>query len=102
MSTPPYARIVSATILVSAAVLLIGACDLCAGDPCASFALVTRQRWGARPSDGTDYQLLPVPYVIVHHTVTRTCATKSQCARIIASIQAFHMDHLSYDDIGYK
>lgn len=92
-----------ASALVAATWLfLIGACDRCAGDPCASFALVTRQRWGARPAVATDYQLLPVPYVVVHHTVTRTCATKSQCARIIANVQSFHMDHLGYDDIGYK
>lgn len=91
-----------ATFYTAIVLLAIGVTGHCAGDPCADFVLVPRQRWGANPATATDYQLLPVPYVVVHHTVTETCSKKSTCARIAQNVQTFHMDHLGYDDIGYK
>lgn len=78
--------------------------NMCARyNPCDDIAYVQRQRWDARPARDTKYQHeLPVPYAIVHHTVTGVCRKKSACARIIANLQTFHMDHLNYDDIAYK
>lgn len=71
--------------------------------PCEDIAFVQRQHWAARPATDTAYQHdLPVPYAIVHHTVTGRCRRKPTCARIVANLQSFHMDHLSYDDIAYK
>lgn len=95
MHSPNRAIIV---LTVSLVIAIAVACNC----PCHRVAFVPRQRWSARPSTSTDYQLRPVRYVIVHHTATVTCSTKSKCSRIISRIQAFHMERMDYDDIGYK
>lgn len=87
----------------SVAIIIACLASLSIADPddiCAAFTLVKRSRWGALPARSVDYQTLPVPYAIVHHTVTATCAEKSACASIAVAVQAFHMT--GYDDIGYK
>lgn len=89
---------VSSVLMVVIAIAI----GVAGNSPCHRIAFVPRHCWAARPSTSTDYQQLPVRYVIVHHTATATCTRKSTCSRIVARIQAFHMERMDYDDIGYK
>lgn len=64
--------------------------------------IVTKQRWGGRTALKVSYQIIPVPNVVIHHTVTQACDTKPECSTIISNIQNHHMNELDFDDIGYK
>lgn len=75
--------------------LLIPQVDVCP-------TIVAKQRWGGRLATAVDYQILPIRYVIVHHTVTNGCTKKSKCAGVLTNMQTYHMDQLNYQDIGYK
>ncbi|XP_059609449.1 peptidoglycan recognition protein-like isoform X2 [Phlebotomus argentipes] len=64
--------------------------------------IVTRKRWQAREPLHVFYTILPLEFVIVHHTVTNTCNAQRKCVPIVQSIQNYHMDDLKFDDIGYN
>ncbi|KAG4080681.1 hypothetical protein HA402_013211 [Bradysia odoriphaga] len=64
--------------------------------------ILTKRQWGGRTAVKVPYQIIPVPNVIIHHTVSQTCDTKSSCATIISNIQNHHMNELDFDDIGYN
>lgn len=64
--------------------------------------IITRTRWGGRIPLEVDYSLIPIEYVIVHHTVTPTCSNEKTCSEMIKSIQNFHMENLEFHDIGYN
>lgn len=64
--------------------------------------IVTKQQWGGRRAVSVPYQIIPVPNVVIHHTVTETCETKSSCSETVKNIQNHHMNELNFDDIGYK
>lgn len=70
------------------------------GDTCPD--QVAKRKWGGRVARTVDYELLPIKYVIVHHTVTAACTKKAKCAEILSNIQTYHMDQLGFDDIAYK
>ncbi|XP_026286548.1 peptidoglycan-recognition protein 2-like [Frankliniella occidentalis] len=66
--------------------------------------LVTRREWNAwdpRYAKVPDELPLPVRTVIVHHTTTRPCDSRADCAKIVLFIQdlAFDTDN---DDIPYN
>lgn len=63
--------------------------------------IIRRRKWGSRPAKTITYQLFPVRYVIIHHTVTQNCS-KLQCSQVLLAIQNYHMDNLDGDDIPYK
>lgn len=64
--------------------------------------IVSKKRWGGRMATFIKYQILPVKYVIIHHTVTDSCDSRETRSKIVENIQTYHMDNLGYDDIGYK
>nr|CAI5841749.1 unnamed protein product [Callosobruchus analis] len=70
--------------------------------PKACEGIKLRKDWEGRTPVAVDYAILPVKYVIIHHTVTPECKTELSCASIIRGIQEFHMDTLEFHDIGYK
>ncbi|XP_018329558.1 peptidoglycan-recognition protein 1-like [Agrilus planipennis] len=71
-----------------------------AGELCAN--LVSKKNWGARTPSQVDYALIPIKFVIVHHTVTTECNSDASCKETLQSIQNYHMDELDYYDIGYN
>lgn len=64
--------------------------------------IVSREQWGGKTPIVVEYTLIPVKYIIVHHTVTSGCTSLESCSNIVRSIQNFHMDNLEFHDIGYK
>ncbi|CAG9859852.1 unnamed protein product [Phyllotreta striolata] len=64
--------------------------------------IVPKQRWDGRAALTVNYTIIPVEYVIVHHTVTNECITTNGCSSVVKSIQNFHMDELDFHDIGYN
>lgn len=67
--------------------------------------LVTREKWGARPTRGTSH-LASTLGVKVHYTGDpedpAMLADHDLCARRVRSIQAAHMDGNRWNDIGYS
>ncbi|XP_014609326.1 PREDICTED: peptidoglycan-recognition protein 2-like [Polistes canadensis] len=64
--------------------------------------IISKSAWGGRGPKGINYLILPLPNVIIHHTVTPECNTQSECSRRVQSIQSYHMDTLGWHDIGYN
>lgn len=65
--------------------------------------IMRRWQWNARPPKGTAQMTLPVPYVIIHHSVMGegNCSTIAGCIEVMKEIQDFHMDGNGWDDVGY-
>lgn len=61
-----------------------------------------KRQWGGKPARGINYQLRPIRYVIIHHTVTAECSSFIECADILQGMQGYHQTELNYFDIGYK
>ncbi|CAG0881110.1 unnamed protein product, partial [Darwinula stevensoni] len=70
----------------------------CGGNP----RIVTREEWGARPPSSSSSMPTPVPFVIIHHTVTSHCFTVEACIPVVRQIQNYHMDTNGWEDIGYR
>ncbi|CAG9838203.1 unnamed protein product [Diabrotica balteata] len=64
--------------------------------------IISKARWGGRTAIAVEYAIMPVKYVIIHHTVTPQCTTEESCSKIMQSIQNFHMENLEFHDIGYN
>ncbi|XP_011336868.2 peptidoglycan-recognition protein LC [Ooceraea biroi] len=69
-----------------------------------SVRFVERNQWGAQPpSEPLKKMRLPVPYVIISHTVTDNCYTQSQCTLHVRNAQTHHMgSYNNWSDIGYN
>lgn len=63
---------------------------------------MSKDDWGGQSAKRIDYVIKPVKYIIVHHTVTQPCLTENDCSQQLANIQGYHMNDLSFNDIGYK
>ncbi|XP_071564587.1 uncharacterized protein [Temnothorax nylanderi] len=64
--------------------------------------IVERDEWGARPpSESLRPRKLPVPYVIICHTVTAFCTTQSKCANQLRIMQDYQMKN-NFSDIAYN
>ncbi|KAH8387295.1 hypothetical protein KR093_006097, partial [Drosophila rubida] len=61
-----------------------------------------KAQWGGKLALGLNYQVRPIRYVIIHHTVTSECASFTQCAEILQSTQTYHQTQLDFFDIGYN
>lgn len=70
------------------------------GQDCPQIKL--KRQWGGKPALGLNYQVRPVRYVVIHHTVTASCSGLVQCADKLQGMQIYHQNELDYDDIGYK
>ncbi|EDW51398.1 GM13088 [Drosophila sechellia] len=61
-----------------------------------------KRQWGGKPSSGLHYQVRPIRYVVIHHTVTGECSGLLKCAEILQNMQAYHQNELDYNDISYN
>ncbi|XP_045475437.1 peptidoglycan-recognition protein 2-like [Harmonia axyridis] len=64
--------------------------------------IISRERWGARVASEVEYAIVPLEYVIVHHTVTNNCHSEKSCSELLRNIQNFHMEEMEFHDIGYN
>nr|AXF35728.1 GPRP2 [Holotrichia oblita] len=64
--------------------------------------IIKKSEWGGRQADKIAYTVIPLKYVIIHHTVTSKCMDPSSCSRTLANMQNYHMGTLKFDDIGYN
>ncbi|CAL7949246.1 unnamed protein product [Xylocopa violacea] len=64
--------------------------------------IIKRSQWSTAPVKSVNYLIIPVPYVIIHHTVTPECNSKTECVARVESIRSFHMDVNGWHDIGYS
>ncbi|XP_012143502.2 peptidoglycan recognition protein S3 isoform X1 [Megachile rotundata] len=81
-------------------ILLVYVC-ITHGD-CNCPKIIKRNQWSTTDSKSVNYLVIPLPYVIIHHTVTPECSTKAQCTSRVESIRSYHMDVLGWHDIGYS
>ncbi|XP_078034019.1 peptidoglycan recognition protein S3 [Augochlora pura] len=71
-----------------------------AEDDCPS--ITKRNQWSTVEARDVNYLILPIPYVVIIHTVTPECNTKRQCSTQIESLRSHHMDILGWHDIGFS
>nr|QCQ73737.1 peptidoglycan recognition protein [Bombus impetuosus] len=73
------------------------------GDKVKNVRFIERNEWGAQPptTDLTKMKL-PVPYVIISHTVTEFCRTQAGCTFHVRYIQTFHIESRQWSDIAYN
>lgn len=64
--------------------------------------IIKRNEWSSTGAKNVNYLVIPLPYVIIHHTVTPECNTKPKCITMIETIRSYHMDTLGWSDIGYS
>ncbi|KZC11632.1 Peptidoglycan-recognition protein 2, partial [Dufourea novaeangliae] len=64
--------------------------------------IIKRSQWGGKKASSVNYLIVPIPYVVIVHTVTPECNTKAQCSTRVESIRSYHMDILQWHDIGYS
>ena len=65
---------------------------------------MTRADWAAAsPKERDVITLLPVPFVILHHTYQPgPCNSSENCEAAMLTIQHMHQDERGWFDIGYK
>ncbi|XP_068154873.1 peptidoglycan-recognition protein SA [Drosophila tropicalis] len=62
-----------------------------------------KSQWGGKPPRGDlYYQVRPIRFVVIHHTVTSECAGFLECAEILQNIQSYAQNELNYNDISYN
>lgn len=65
--------------------------------------IILREEWNARePIAKHNLTERPAPYVVIHHSATRSCFSEAKCKRLVKSFQNFHMDTRKWDDIAYN
>ncbi|XP_032669104.1 peptidoglycan-recognition protein 2-like [Odontomachus brunneus] len=64
--------------------------------------IISRSQWTIAPAGDVNYLILPIPYVVIQHTVTPECETYDACKKRVENIRSFHMNDLGWDDIGYS
>lgn len=64
--------------------------------------IISRKRWGSQAAKSVVYQIVPVKYVVIHHTVTPSCNTTLKCSNLLLNMQNYHINDLKGDDIPYK
>ncbi|KAB0802152.1 hypothetical protein PPYR_04338 [Photinus pyralis] len=86
-------------------VVLVFVCVFCFGIVTANAPkIIDRSGWGAKSSSKPQQSLAqnPVPYVIIHHSVTEPCNDEASCKRMVKVFQNDHMTRNHWDDIGYN
>ncbi|KAF3420696.1 hypothetical protein E2986_01331 [Frieseomelitta varia] len=73
------------------------------GDKIKNVRFIERNEWGAQPpATGLIKMNLPVPYVIISHTVTEFCETQSECTFFVRNMQTYHIESRKWSDISYN
>ncbi|XP_055523357.1 peptidoglycan-recognition protein 2-like [Wyeomyia smithii] len=70
--------------------------------PKACSIIVKRAQWNSQKSTNVTYQIRPVPWVVIHHTVTPECNELNACKARVRSIQDYHQKVNKWSDIGYN
>lgn len=65
-------------------------------------SIIGRNEWSSVPAGEVNYLIVPIPYVVIQHTVTPECNTREACTARVDGIRGYHMDQLGWDDIGYS
>ncbi|CAD1475992.1 unnamed protein product, partial [Heterotrigona itama] len=53
--------------------------------------IIKRSEWTDIEPRSVNYLIIPIPYVIIHHTVTSECNSRSTCIAVVESIRQHHM-----------
>ncbi|XP_043261235.1 peptidoglycan-recognition protein SA isoform X1 [Colletes gigas] len=64
--------------------------------------IISRSQWGGQEATNMNYLILPIPYIVIHHTVTPECTTKVSCSARVENIRSYHMNDLGWHDMGYS
>jgi len=64
--------------------------------------IIGRNQWTSTSAGEVNYLIIPIPYVVIHHTVTPECNSRQECTSRVEGIRGYHMDELGWDDIGYS
>ncbi|XP_061934990.1 peptidoglycan recognition protein-like [Apis cerana] len=64
--------------------------------------IIKRDQWTNIKAKNINYLIIPIPYVIIHHTVSSECNSKDTCISNIENIRSYHMDTKEWHDIGYS
>ncbi|KMQ98298.1 peptidoglycan-recognition protein 2 [Lasius niger] len=64
--------------------------------------IIGRNQWTSVPAGEVNYLIVPIPYVVIQHTVTPECNSREACTATVDGIRGYHMDQLGWDDIGYS
>ncbi|XP_015918754.1 peptidoglycan-recognition protein 1 isoform X2 [Parasteatoda tepidariorum] len=83
-------------------ILLVHATLITLNNGCSNVEIVSLTEWGGKtPLPLTDLKL-PQKHIIISHTVTPQCHSKTQCANRMRSMQEYHMHQLGWPNIGYN
>ncbi|XP_014480584.1 PREDICTED: peptidoglycan-recognition protein 2-like isoform X1 [Dinoponera quadriceps] len=74
----------------------------CTDPPVECPNIISRSQWTNVPAGDVNYLIMPIPYVVIHHTVTPECETREKCSQRVDNIRGYHMDDNGWDDIGYS
>ena len=64
--------------------------------------IISRKEWDARSPEIIDYVAFPLDMVVIHHTASPFCKTRTGCIELVQNIQNYHIDQVDYGDIGYN
>ncbi|XP_040298138.1 peptidoglycan-recognition protein SC2-like [Bufo bufo] len=78
--------------------LLAAACVMAYGCP----SIISKSTWSTRNTNCRDALKTPVPWVIIHHTVTPTCTSTAACTTQLRNILDYHTRTNKWCDIGYN
>ncbi|EDV51163.1 peptidoglycan-recognition protein LC isoform X2 [Drosophila erecta] len=68
-----------------------------------TLVIIKVAEWGGRPARKMlEPQRLPVNRVIISHTAAEGCESREVCSARVDVVQAFHMDSLGWDHVGYN
>ncbi|KAK6629439.1 hypothetical protein RUM43_003256 [Polyplax serrata] len=65
------------------------------------YQIYTKEDWGGLPPTSAIEMKLPVPYVVISHSVTSLCYEFKFCASLLRGIQKYHQS-ITYADIAYN
>lgn len=63
------------------------------------YRIYTKEEWGGKEATSFIEMKLPVPYVVISHTVTNRCYKFQSCSALLRNIQSYHFS-LEYADIS--
>ncbi|XP_044161291.1 peptidoglycan-recognition protein SC2-like [Bufo gargarizans] len=78
--------------------LLAAACVMAYGCP----SIISKSTWSTRNTNCREDLNTPVPWVIIHHTVTPPCTSTAACTTQLRNILQHHTRTNEWCDIGYN
>ncbi|RZC39317.1 Amidase 2 domain containing protein, partial [Asbolus verrucosus] len=66
-------------------------------------SIISRSEWNARRAKTSDIlDVIPPPFVVVHHSEGSECSNVRSCKSQVKGIQNFHMNSNGWKDIAYN